>query len=470
MTVHDRSKQAGRAPARGASGEANARLILPDNRALLFPASFASPGPHDPRAVRAYADDDAIAAPAGAVKRSLERRLSADGSMMTGLLRLFVAAVWLTAGLFFLRSTGAGAMDPDHAAGLARVFFSSGAAAAIAAVALIGFVAIRVRVLESDLEEASKRFGESVAVRLADYDRRLASAEDATSLSALAEAERDARRAGEIAADLRTFGGASIEDHQAAAVAGKAYGAFLDAATAPQPDAQTARPRMTGWTAAIFFIAALFLVASLIAIVTGFAIPTGDGAAGGDAGLAKYPAPIAAIVIGAVAFLSAGAAPGALSADVATGRRRAHLAMSLAAFRSAASEAPQTPVVADVARRADQTRSALEGRLRQDREPTAAPQRRDLRAPGGTPISGNPAASGPAGNDRWTSLENDDDHERDHPAWRRREEGPRFVGARFEAAPKPWRTDAYAARFAADEGDAPGAKRGFFTARKRPSN
>ncbi|MEL7488317.1 MAG: hypothetical protein AAGJ87_14005, partial [Pseudomonadota bacterium] len=58
----------------------------------------------------------------------------------------------------------------------------------------------------------------------------------------------------------------------------------------------------------------------------------------------------------------------------------------------------------------------------------------------------------------------------DIPRWRRPAEGPRFVETGFAAAPKSWRTDAYAMRATKISTGEPDAKQGFFPRGKQRSD
>ncbi len=345
-------------------------------------------------------------------------------------------------------------MDADHAARLSTAFFTLGGAGFAAAAALMGLVALRARGLDAALAETSRRFGEDVADRLADYDQRLSSAVEAAGLSAVADAERAARAAGELSADLGSFLQLSCADRGRANAAIRAYDGFLRATTADRKEA----PRMPNagrmLSGAVFALSATGLVAALAAVVSGVSLTFGDAAASG-AGLANQPGPGAVVLLGAIAFLAAGAAPGIRAGARATDGGRAPIERSLAAFRAGAQGRSEVPAVSDVARRADAARRALEARLRPDGvEDAASPNAPAFKAPGGTPVTG-PARTGGG-----------DEDDGSEPYWRRRKEGRRFVPTGFEAAPQPWRTDAYAARFAAEETRAPEAKRGFSRARK----
>ncbi|MEL7491449.1 MAG: hypothetical protein AAGJ73_12090 [Pseudomonadota bacterium] len=468
----------------------------PDHRATLLPLSFESAAPRDHASLNTTMSGDGgryghgrdlpsmlqtsarrnsdriseLGNLANGVKRTLIARASADTSQVAGMLRLFIAAAWIAVAIYFHQARtsalidGAGVtksgMSVADASTIASTFFTLGGAGGLAAIALLMLVIARAISLKADIQSKSQNFGLRVAQMLKDYDARLKDHRDA-----LAD---KARSDDSVAAEVS-------EAHVTAQEAMLLYEdvSFLADARAADSDEQmrgavdTYRDYLSGsgggaagavsaaWTEGLGLGALIGALAgggfgfSLLLNVSGYSAAEVLERLDFEiiSGFEQYPGLLFAIVGGATAFLLAGVLAGALSNLAFAPDRRDRLRESLNEIRGAVT-GENAPRAADIARRVEDLSEIFRVRL--------------MGRPIGQALSGDAPATAPGG--RAVSASQTDDV----PHWRRPKEGARFVETAFEAAPRTWRTDAYAQYAAKNSGRAPEAKRSLLGFKKGP--
>ena len=158
----------------------------------------------------------------------------------------------------------------------------------------------------------------------------------------------------------------------------------------------------------------------------------------------KYPLVDAWIILGAFAYLIAGLVSDVFGALLSGPLEKSARDEALEAARSGF-VAGQAPRVDDVIQRIEDALEVYKARVGADGSGQGAIT---ATAPGGRKLA---------------STQTDD-----VPSWRRPKEGPRFVDPSFDAAPKSWRTDAYAQFLAKKSSPSPDAKRSLLRLKKPP--
>ena len=467
-------------------------VILPDHRATLFPSTFdPSSTTNDAQSFNsgggrygqgrdlptmlqssARRNTDRInelSDLAAGVRNKLIARADADTSQVAGMLRFFIAAAWIAIGVFYHQArtsalindapiTSSG-MAVEDARTISMTFFTLGGAGALAAIALLLFVAARATSLKGALQSTSQNFGLRIARMLKEYDARLKGHRDALSdkartddsvVTEVSEAHVTAQEAMLLYEDI-TFltdaRSAETDDQMRGAV--RSYRHYLATSGG-----------VTGSGAVSAAWAEGLMLGAMIGVLLGggLGFPLLLDATGYTpvqvleklnieliSGFEQYPGLLFAIIGGAVAFLMAGMLAGALSNLAFAPDRQDRLRESLNEIRGAVT-GENAPRAADITQRVEDLSEIFRVRLMGRQIGQSLSEDAPVTAPGGRALS---------------TSETDE-----IPHWRRPKEGARFVETAFEAAPKSWRTDAYAQYAAKNSSRAPGAKRSLLGLKK----
>ncbi len=166
--------------------------------------------------------------------------------------------------------------------------------------------------------------------------------------------------------------------------------------------------------------------------------------------IAQYPWALALILFGGALYVIVGLLVSLVGGPIAAGAAAKAREEALDALRGGftANEAPRP---ADVVRRIEDAVDVFRARVGGRRENAS---RHDHRG-----------ANQPRADNAGFSAEDGDFHQ-----WRRCDSSLTFVDAGFTTAPKEWRTDAFAKKFAAEEDRKPGSKRRRLSFKKPPGN
>lgn len=166
--------------------------------------------------------------------------------------------------------------------------------------------------------------------------------------------------------------------------------------------------------------------------------------------IAQYPWALALILLGGALYFIIGLLVSSIGGPIAANAAAKAREEALDALRGGftANEAPRP---ADVVRRIEDAVDVFRARVGGRRESGSRHDQSAANQPGAGSASYSPEDS-------------------DFPLWRRRDSSLTFVDTGFTTAPKEWRTDAFAKKYAAEEDGKPGSKRRRLSFKKPPGN
>lgn len=166
--------------------------------------------------------------------------------------------------------------------------------------------------------------------------------------------------------------------------------------------------------------------------------------------IAQYPWALALILFGGALYFIIGLLVSLVGGSIAAGAAAKAREEALDALRGGFT-AKEAPRPADVVRRIEDAVDVFRARVGGRRESASQHDHNLANQPGAGSANYSPEDS-------------------DFPQWRRRDSSLTFVDTGFTTAPKEWRTDAFAKKFAAEEDGKPGSKRRRLSFKKPSGN
>jgi|GEM_PF-4499070 len=405
---------------------------------------------------------------ASAVDQSRGSLRSLDTTETAGYLRLFVAVGWIfVGGLYYQAHITARATDNDavvtasgmpisDAMQISTVFLTLGTAAGLAAIALILANAVMTMRNKDALIKNSQEFGLNIAKmmemygkRLNDHRRELDSDKrrDESVLFEVSQAHISAQAAMTMFETLPFL--RHISERSNAEEIENAIIAYHNFLRSSRSHANAG----TVWIEGILMGGSFgILIGIMLGLQFAFKLAGIDTASALSSlnlglinGFEQYPILLALILGGALLYIFLGIPSDSIAAMTRGKDRRDRVRESM---DTALGQITQTgaPNAQQISERVEDLSAIFRVRLmgRQAAPGIAAT------APGGRKLA---------------------DAETDEiPPWRRPKEGPRFVDPTFDAAPKQWRTDAYAQFLAKKSNPSPDAKRSLLGFKKPPQD